>query len=80
MNGSTPSPDLFLARRAAAGHEDAWADLIDRHGRRLYNLALQFSGGREGRGSDPGDLHPALPEPQDLPRRGPPHGLGAAAF
>ncbi len=47
MNGSTPSPDLFLARRAAAGHDDAWADLIDRHGRRLYNLALQFSGGRE---------------------------------
>jgi len=47
MNGSEPNPDLFLARRAAAGHEDAWADLIERHGRRLYNLALQFGGGRE---------------------------------
>ena len=47
MNGSAPNPDLFLAHRAAAGHEDAWADLIDRHGKRLFNLALQFSGGRE---------------------------------
>lgn len=47
MSSSEPNPDLFLARRAAAGHEDAWADLIDRHGRRLFNLALQFSGGRE---------------------------------
>lgn len=47
MNGSPPSPDLFLAKRAAAGHADAWADLIDRHGRRLFNLALQFAGTRD---------------------------------
>lgn len=47
MTGSEPNPDLFLARRAAAGHEDAWAELVDRHGRRLFNLALQFGGGRE---------------------------------
>lgn len=47
MSSLEPNPDLFLARRAAAGHEDAWADLISRHGRRLFNLALQFSGGRE---------------------------------
>lgn len=47
MEERTPSPDLFLARRAAAGHEDAWADLVDRHGRRLFNLAFQFAGDRE---------------------------------
>ncbi len=47
MTESAPNPDLFLARRAAAGQEDAWADLVDRHGRRLFNLALQFAGNRE---------------------------------
>lgn len=47
MGGSTPSPDLFLARRAAAGHPGAWDQLIEAHGRRLFNLALQFSGSRE---------------------------------
>lgn len=47
MNGAESNPDLFLARRAAAGHEDAWAELVDRYGRRLFNLALQFGGGRE---------------------------------
>lgn len=47
MNPEAPNPDLFLARRAAAGQEEAWADLVDRHGRRLYNLALQFAGTRE---------------------------------
>jgi RNA polymerase sigma-70 factor (ECF subfamily) len=47
MEGNPPSPDLFLARRAAAGHEDAWSDLVDRHGRRLFNLAFQFAGSRE---------------------------------
>lgn len=47
MDGSVSSPDLFLARRAAAGHPDAWEKLIEAHGRRLYNLALQFSGNRE---------------------------------
>jgi RNA polymerase sigma-70 factor (ECF subfamily) len=47
MEGEVPSPDLFLAKRAAAGHEGAWAELIDRHGPRLFNLALQFAGSRE---------------------------------
>ena len=47
MSESAPNPDLFLARRAAAGQEDAWADIVDRHGRRLFNLALQFAGNRE---------------------------------
>jgi len=30
-----PNPDLFLARGAAAGHADAWAELIERYGRRI---------------------------------------------
>jgi RNA polymerase sigma-70 factor, ECF subfamily len=47
MNGATTSPDLFLARRAAAGHDDAWDQLVDKYGRRLFNLAFQFSGSRE---------------------------------
>jgi RNA polymerase sigma-70 factor, ECF subfamily len=38
-----PNPDLLLARRAAAGHEDAWEEIVDRLGQRIYNLALQFS-------------------------------------
>ena len=47
MTGSTPSPDLFLARRAAAGHPDAWDQIIEEHGKRLFNLAYQFAGTRE---------------------------------
>jgi RNA polymerase sigma-70 factor (ECF subfamily) len=47
MTGSTPSPDLFLARRAAAGHPEAWDQLIESHGKRLFNLAFQFAGSRE---------------------------------
>ncbi|MCY3930643.1 MAG: RNA polymerase sigma factor [Acidobacteria bacterium] len=41
-----PNPDLFLARRAAAGHADAWAELIERYGRRIYNISFQFAGNR----------------------------------
>ncbi len=41
-----PNPDLFLARRAAAGHGDAWAELIERYGRRIYNIAFQFAGAK----------------------------------
>ncbi len=41
---SGPNPGLFLARRAAAGHADAWAELIERYGRRIYNIAFQFAG------------------------------------
>jgi len=44
MTGNAPSPDLFLARRAAAGHADAWEQLVDQYGKRLYNLAYQFAG------------------------------------
>jgi RNA polymerase sigma-70 factor (ECF subfamily) len=41
-----PNPDLFLARRAAAGHADAWTELIERYGRRIYNIAFQFAGNK----------------------------------
>jgi len=47
MHDATTSPDLFLVRRAAAGHEDAWEDLVDRYGSRIFNLALHFAGNRE---------------------------------
>lgn len=47
MGGATVSPDLFLARRAAAGHEDAWGQLVDTYGSRLFNVAFQFCGSRE---------------------------------
>lgn len=47
MSGTVASPDLLLARRAAAGQEDAWRDLVAAHGARIYNLALQFARSRE---------------------------------
>jgi len=42
------SPDLMLARRAAAGKPEAWDELIELYGRRIYNVAYQFSASREG--------------------------------
>jgi RNA polymerase sigma-70 factor (ECF subfamily) len=47
MIAPVPSPDLLLARRAAAGQAEAWDELIERYGGRLYNLALHFAGSRE---------------------------------
>lgn len=47
MHEATISPDLFLARRAAAGHEDAWESLVDRYGGRIFTLALHFAKTRE---------------------------------
>jgi RNA polymerase sigma-70 factor (ECF subfamily) len=47
MIAPVPSSDLLLARRAAAGQADAWDELIDLYGGRLYNLALHFAGSRE---------------------------------
>lgn len=38
-----PNPDLLLARRAAAGQPEAWNELIALYGRRIYNLAYQFT-------------------------------------
>jgi RNA polymerase sigma-70 factor (ECF subfamily) len=47
MAASIPSPDLLLARRAAAGQSEAWQQLIDQYGRKLYNVAYQFAGSLE---------------------------------
>ena len=44
---TTTSPDLMLARRAAAGQTAAWDELIELYGRRIYNVAFQFAGSRE---------------------------------
>ena len=44
---STTSPDLMLARRAAAGQPEAWDELIELYGRRIYNVAYQFSASKE---------------------------------
>ncbi len=41
---STTSPDLFLARRAAAADPRAWDEIIERYGERIYNLAYRFTG------------------------------------
>ena len=40
---STNQGDLFLARRAAAGHAAAWDQLLERYGRRIWGVALQFA-------------------------------------
>jgi RNA polymerase sigma-70 factor (ECF subfamily) len=47
MIAPVSSPDLILARRAAAGHADAWDELVELYGERIYNLALHFAGNRE---------------------------------
>jgi RNA polymerase sigma-70 factor (ECF subfamily) len=44
MPATVSSPDLLLARRAAAGQPEAWDELIERYGKKLYNLAYQFAG------------------------------------
>jgi RNA polymerase sigma-70 factor (ECF subfamily) len=41
-----PTPDLLLARRAAAGQAGAWDEILALYGERLYNLAFQFAGSR----------------------------------
>jgi RNA polymerase sigma-70 factor (ECF subfamily) len=52
MLSPLPTPDLLLARRAAAGQADAWDELIARYGQKLYNLAFHFT----GRSSEAEDL------------------------
>ncbi|HEX4961280.1 MAG TPA: RNA polymerase sigma factor [Thermoanaerobaculia bacterium] len=47
MSAPILSPDLLLARRAAAGRPDAWEELLARYGERFYNLAVHFAGGGE---------------------------------
>ena len=44
MKSFVSSPDLLLARRAAAGQEEAWQEIVDLYGRRIFNLAYQFGG------------------------------------
>jgi RNA polymerase sigma-70 factor, ECF subfamily len=41
---ASPTPDLLLARRAAAGQAGAWDEILGLYGERLYNLAFQFAG------------------------------------
>ena len=43
MQTAAPNPDHFLARRAAAGQTEAWDEIIELYGGRIYNLALQFA-------------------------------------
>ncbi len=40
----TTSPELFLARRAAASDPRAWDEIIERYGERIFNLAFRFTG------------------------------------
>lgn len=41
---SVSSPDLFLARRAAKADPQAWDEIVERYGERIYNLAYRFTG------------------------------------
>lgn len=43
MSAAATTPDLLLARRAGAGQPQAWDELIHLYGRRIYNLAYQFT-------------------------------------
>jgi RNA polymerase sigma-70 factor, ECF subfamily len=47
MSAPSPSPDLLLARRAAAGRVEAWEELLALYSERIYNLALHFAGATE---------------------------------
>ena len=44
MTNAFSSPDLLLARRAAAGQAEAWEELLGLYAQRIYNLALHFTG------------------------------------
>ena len=44
----TTHPDLLLARRAQKNDARAWDEIVTRYGERIYNLALRFTGGRNG--------------------------------
>lgn len=41
---TSTSADLFLARRAVRADPEAWDEIIERYGERIYNLALRFTG------------------------------------
>ncbi len=38
------SPDLFLARRAAKADPQAWDEIIEHYGDRIFNVAYRFAG------------------------------------
>jgi RNA polymerase sigma-70 factor (ECF subfamily) len=44
VNDPTPNPELFLARRAVAGHAGAWEAIVDGLGDGLWSIAWQFGG------------------------------------
>jgi RNA polymerase sigma-70 factor, ECF subfamily len=46
MLSPVPTPDLLLARRAAAGQPEAWNELLGLYGQKIYNLAFHFTGSR----------------------------------
>ena len=41
---NTTTPDFFLARRAAQADPQAWDEIIERYGERIFNLAYKFTG------------------------------------
>ena len=49
---SQPEPDQDLVRRAAAGDQEAFAELVHRHQDRVYRLCLRIMG-------NPDDAHDA---------------------
>lgn len=46
--GSTATPDLLLARRAANADPRAWDEIVERYGEPIYNLAFRFAGSPAG--------------------------------
>ncbi len=44
LSPSASSPELFLARRAARAEAQAWDEIIERYGERIFNLAFRFTG------------------------------------
>lgn len=44
MTAAVTTPDLLLARRAAASDPRAWEEIVERFGARIYNLACRFAG------------------------------------
>lgn len=43
MATTTPSPDLFLARRASRGDARAWDEIVALYGEKIFNLCLRFA-------------------------------------
>lgn len=43
MTNEALHPDLFLARRAQRRDPRAWEEIVERYGRRIFNLCLQFT-------------------------------------